>query len=109
MTEDQKPDLTDYLRPVLDDRERFDTELAKISRYYIQPAVDNAASDLNPSPTALIHALFVAAFNACRQAADADWKASPDHPLDTTAERNAYAMFEKIAASALDLISIGHL
>jgi hypothetical protein len=97
-TEQLKIIRNDYIDPVIHEKARFDADLMRICRDYIQPAADKASAT-RPLPTAFIHAIFVVAFNACRDAAERDADV-PD------AERVAYAIFMEIARSTLELHSI---
>jgi hypothetical protein len=99
----------DYIRPAIDDQDRFDREVRAILDNHLTAAISAAEADVAPMPTSLIHALLAAAFKACRRTADAYMKDNPKFGPgvdDVIAERKSYLMLEEMTKSVLELASL---
>lgn len=108
--DDQRAQIErDYIRPAIDDEDRFDREARAILDKHLTAAISAAEAEISPMPSSLIHAIVAAALKACRRTADAYMK--ENHDLgpgvdDVIAERKSYLMLEEVTKSVLELASL---
>jgi hypothetical protein len=74
-----------YIDRVNEDRQMFYGEVSRIVEQHLLPAIERATVDVNPMPTALLHAIFLAAFKTCRKVADKEFAPPPDYTIQDLA------------------------